>query len=145
MTSFHFELLKFWIFFYLNLLSKAQVELCSKEILFFAEIGLRNHCCFHLFFDSYLWSSYEYKKLTRELSNLLNTTIFALTAIVYLYVLVFRINKHDGWKLLIYEIQIKKIHYLSSSRWNGRQCLDRALQIRTIFPHIISELNSFPP
>ena len=51
------------------------------------------------------------------------------TTIVYLCVLVFRINKHDGWKVLIYEIQIKKIHYLSSSRWNGRQCLDRALQI----------------
>ena len=46
-----------------------QVELSSKEILFLTKIGIRNQCCFHLYFDSYLWSSFEYKKLVRELSK----------------------------------------------------------------------------
>ena len=56
-------------FFHLNLLSKAKIELSSKELLFLTKIGLRNQCCFHLYFDSYLWSSFEYKKLVIELSK----------------------------------------------------------------------------
>ena len=39
---------------------------------------------------------------------------------VYICVLVFIINQHNGWKVLIYEIQIKKIHYASMSFLNGR-------------------------
>jgi hypothetical protein len=41
----------------------------QKEILFLTKIGLRNQFCFHLYFDSYVWSSFEYKKLVRELSK----------------------------------------------------------------------------
>ena len=38
---------------------------------------------------------------------------------VYICVLVFIINQHNGWKVLIYEIQIKKIHYPSTSFLKG--------------------------
>ena len=45
----------------------------------------------------------------------LNTTICAFTTIVYLGVLVLRINKHNGRKVPIYEVHIKKIDLLSNS------------------------------
>ena len=35
-------------------------------------------------------------------------TISALTTTVWLPVQVFRMNKHDGWKIIFYEVQIKK-------------------------------------
>ena len=72
MTSFHFELLKFWIFFHLNLLSKAQVELSSNEIPFSYQNWTKKLMFFHLYFDSYLWSSFEYKKMVRELSKIVH-------------------------------------------------------------------------
>ena len=39
--------------------------------------------------------------------------------IVYICVLVFIINQHNGWKVPIYEIQIKKINYPSTSFLKG--------------------------
>ena len=48
---------------------------------------------------------------------------------VYICVLVFIINQHNGWKVLIYEIQIKKIHYASMSLLNGRWTRVLALSI----------------
>ena len=45
---------------------------------------------------------------------------------VYICVLVFIINQHNGWKVLIYEIQIKKIHYPSTSKRKGRPSLVKA-------------------
>ena len=48
---------------------------------------------------------------------------------VYICVLVFIINQHNGWKVLIYEIQIKKIHYLSTSFLKGRRTTVTALAL----------------
>ena len=49
---------------------------------------------------------------------------------VYICVLVFIINQHNGWKVLIYEIQIKKIHYVSMSFLKGMQLFYR-FRLRT--------------
>ena len=46
---------------------------------------------------------------------------------VYICVLVFIINQHNGWKVLIYEIQIKKVHYPSTSFLKGRRTRVTAL------------------
>ena len=62
------------------------------------------------------------------LNKVWNTTVFALTTIVYLPVLVFTINKHDVWKILIYEIQMKK-KIIMWVALNESQCIDRALNI----------------
>ena len=51
---------------------------------------------------------------------------------VYICVLVFIINQHNGWKVLIYEIQIKKIHYASMSFLNGRWTRVLALILRRV-------------
>jgi len=59
--------------------------------------------------------------------HLLNTMICAFTSIVYIHVLGFTINQHDGWKVLSYEIQIKKIHYASMSFLKGTTWRDLAL------------------
>ena len=72
-------------------------------------------------------NSLKLSSLFSFLNKVLKTTIFALTAIVYLRVLVLRMNKHEGWIVLIYEIEIKNICCLRSSKWKGCQCLDRAL------------------
>lgn len=48
---------------------------------------------------------------------------------VYICVIVFIINQHNGWKVLIYEIQIKKIHYASMSILNGSWTTDPALNV----------------
>ena len=46
-------------------LSKLRVELSKKEIFFVTKIGLKKDVVFIFYFDSYLWSSFEYKKLVR--------------------------------------------------------------------------------
>jgi hypothetical protein len=56
----------------LNLLSKAQVELSSNEIPFSYQNWTKKLMFFHLYFDSYLWSSFEYKKMVRELSKIVH-------------------------------------------------------------------------
>jgi hypothetical protein len=48
-----------------KLLSKPKVELSKKEIPFLTKIGLKKDVVFIFYFDSYLWSSFEYKKLVR--------------------------------------------------------------------------------
>ena len=40
---------------------KLKLNLFQKRSFLLTKIGLRNQCCFHLYFDSYLWSSFEYK------------------------------------------------------------------------------------
>ena len=52
-----------------KLLSKPRVELSKKDIPFLTKIGLKKDVVFIFYFDSYLWSSFEYKKLVRELSK----------------------------------------------------------------------------
>ena len=51
----------------------------------------------------------------------------AFASIVYICVIVFRINQHEGWKVLIFEIQKKMVRYPSSSKWKGGPCLVRTL------------------
>ena len=58
---------------------------------------------------------------------------------VYICVLVFIINQHNGWKVLIYEIQIKKIHYASMSFLNGRWTRVLALELLV---HFFSKYNA---
>ena len=52
------------------------------------------------------------------------------TSNVYICVLVFIINQHNGWKVLICEIQIKMIHYPSTSKRKATPSLVRALEAR---------------
>ena len=62
--------------------------------------------------------SKAWQPVNKEREKKLENNTFAF--IVYICVLVFIINQHNGWKVLIYEIQIKKIHYASMSFLNGR-------------------------
>ena len=51
---------------------KHKLNLAQMRSLFLTKIGLRNQCCFHLYFDRYFWSSFEYKKMVRELSKIVH-------------------------------------------------------------------------
>ena len=51
-----------------KLLSRLRVELSKKEIPFLTKIGLKKDFVFIFYFDSYLWSSFEYKKLVIDFS-----------------------------------------------------------------------------
>ena len=93
----------------------------TKEFIFHHYILTKFSCCslkFLVWICTKNWWENSAKKLINslKLSSLFSFmnkllkkhTISALTTTVWLPVQVFRMNKHDGWKIIFYEVQIKK-------------------------------------